>query len=89
MDKVCLRLKVIYFNQDYEVFIIPLNERSGSIQYALSGCLLDEKQGFLSYYAEIIGPEVIYNTWKHQLWVEPQDSFPILKREFPESKLLD
>lgn len=87
-ENTCLRLKVMYFNNTYDIFLIRLPEKSGDMIYELSGCNLEEKGGFLTYHGELLGPNSVYAYWKHQLWVEPQDTKPTIKRSFPTMTLL-
>lgn len=88
LDSSCLRLKVIYCNNTYDIFLIRLCEREGEMIYELAGDELKEKGGLLAYRAELLGPASIYSCWEHQLWVEPQDMKPTVRRSFPTQTLL-
>lgn len=65
-----LHLHVIYWDYTEEEFIYPIAQRIGSENYFLLDDEYCEKNGILTYMAEIIGDDgCIYYEWKHQLWV--------------------
>ncbi len=70
-DKLTLVLEVLYKNYTQETICYPVGRRRGLITYSLLGDEYKEKDGFLTYKAEIqTGNGVVLKEWKQQLWTE-------------------
>lgn len=85
-----LRLHVIYWNYTEEIFTYPVTKRIGGESYFLLDDEYCEKNGILTYKAEIVTEECgVYLEWKHQLWVNlinPEDEEPCLQTNEAESE---
>lgn len=70
-DKMTLVLDVLYKNYTQTTICYPVSRRRGVIIYSLLGEEYKEKEGLLTYKAEIRDEEgTILQEWKQQLWTE-------------------
>lgn len=70
-EKVTLVLDVLYKNYTQETFFYPISRRRGVITYSLLGNDYKEKEGLLTYKAQIRNEEgFVIQEWKQQLWTE-------------------
>ncbi len=70
-EKMTLVLDILYKNYTQETLSYPISRRRGVITYSLLGNDYQEKEGLLTYKAEIRDKEgVVIQEWKQQLWTE-------------------
>lgn len=70
-EGMTLVLDVLYKNYAQESFSYPISRRRGVITYSLLGDEYKEKEGLLTYKAEIRDKEgTVLHEWKQQLWTE-------------------
>ncbi len=70
-EKMVLVLDVLYKNYAQETISYPVLRRRGLVIYSLLGDEYKEKNGFLTYKAEIrTGEGEVLKEWKQQLWTE-------------------
>lgn len=65
-----LLLKIIYWDFTEKTITFPITKRVGYETYTLLDKEYEEKQGLLTYRAEIVtDDDKIYQEWTHKLWV--------------------
>ena len=70
-EKMTLVLDILYKNYTQETLSYPISRRRGVITYSLLGNDYQEKEGLLTYKAEIRDKQgVVIQEWKQQLWTE-------------------
>ncbi len=70
-EESSLHLQVIYKDYSQSFFTYPMPYRLDYVVYTLEGKEYKEKQGILTYKAEIVKKDgSIFRQWKHQLWAE-------------------
>lgn len=70
-EKMTLVLEVLYKNYTQETISYPISRRRGVITYSLLGEEYKEKEGLLTYKAEIRDEKgTILQEWKQHLWTE-------------------
>lgn len=62
-------LTLIYKNHTQEERTYAISARSGTEVYSLLNKEFEEREGLLTYRAEIVAGGEVYKEWKHQLWV--------------------
>ncbi|QVL56698.1 MAG: hypothetical protein KFB93_04765 [Simkaniaceae bacterium] len=70
-EKMTLVLELLYKNYTQETISYPVSSRRGVITYSLIGKKYKEKEGLLTYKAEIRDEKgTVLQEWKQQLWTE-------------------
>ena len=66
-----LVVKILYKDLSQDILLHPVSKRCGFFTHSLSGKKYREKEGYLTYKAEIQGEGgVVFKEWKQHLWIE-------------------
>lgn len=65
-----LRITIRFGNREQSVRTASISDLKGHYVFILRGEEYCEKEGILTYKAEVLGNDQVLETWRHQLWVE-------------------
>ena len=63
-----LTLKIRFYNREEKVIEQVIDKSRGKIIYEIINEDFQEKNGILTYYAEIVKDKTVIKKWRHQIW---------------------
>lgn len=69
-NQLTLKIKIRFCNNEETEVTVRLNHLQGTYIYSLLNDDFFEKGGILTYKVDLLGNDLILDTWNHQLWAE-------------------
>lgn len=69
-NQLTLKIKIRFSNNEETEVNVRLNHLQGTYIYSLLNDDFFEKCGILTYKVDLLGDDLVLETWNHQLWAE-------------------